>query len=94
MDLPEDRIDPSPTRLAPDHPAYRQLVRIHREAVTVGAPGYQDPLTGLFVFTALSLWERGYCCDTGCRHCPYTGVGPVTGKRETARPPVDTVRSE
>ena len=26
---------------------------------------------GLFVFTAQYLRERGYCCTSGCRHCPY-----------------------
>jgi hypothetical protein len=23
------------------------------------------------VFTASYLRRRGYCCDSGCRHCPY-----------------------
>ena len=27
--------------------------------------------SGLFVFTAEYLRERGYCCTSGCRHCPY-----------------------
>ena len=26
---------------------------------------------GLFVFTATFLLKRGYCCESGCRHCPY-----------------------
>jgi hypothetical protein len=26
---------------------------------------------GLFVFTAAFLQKRGYCCESGCRHCPY-----------------------
>ena len=26
---------------------------------------------GLFVFTARFLLRRGFCCDNGCRHCPY-----------------------
>ncbi|HSS20214.1 MAG TPA: DUF5522 domain-containing protein [Pyrinomonadaceae bacterium] len=26
---------------------------------------------GLLVFTATFLLKRGYCCDSGCRHCPY-----------------------
>ena len=26
---------------------------------------------GLFVFTAAFLLKRGYCCERGCRHCPY-----------------------
>jgi len=26
---------------------------------------------GNWVFTAKFLRERGYCCRSGCRHCPY-----------------------
>jgi iron complex transport system substrate-binding protein len=26
---------------------------------------------GAMVFTASYLQRRGYCCDSGCRHCPY-----------------------
>lgn len=26
---------------------------------------------GLYIFTAFYLESRGYCCDNGCRHCPY-----------------------
>ncbi len=26
---------------------------------------------GLYVFTASYLKRRGYCCGSGCRHCPY-----------------------
>ncbi len=26
---------------------------------------------GLFVFTAIHHTKRGYCCKSGCRHCPY-----------------------
>ena len=26
---------------------------------------------GLIVFTASFLLKRGYCCQRGCRHCPY-----------------------
>jgi hypothetical protein len=29
---------------------------------------YED---GLMVLTAHFLLKRGYCCDSGCRHCPY-----------------------
>jgi urocanate hydratase len=27
---------------------------------------------GLYVFTAHYLKNRGYCCGSGCKHCPYT----------------------
>ena len=26
---------------------------------------------GRWVFTAAFLLRRGYCCNSGCRHCPY-----------------------
>ncbi len=30
---------------------------------------------GLMVFTAAFLQRRGYCCESGCRHCPYGYIG-------------------
>ncbi len=32
---------------------------------------YRDPSTGLSVLTVTAHLERGTCCDSGCRHCPY-----------------------
>lgn len=32
---------------------------------------------GLYVFTEKYLLRRGYCCQSGCRHCPY---GFASGK--------------
>jgi hypothetical protein len=26
---------------------------------------------GLMVFTERFLLRRGFCCESGCRHCPY-----------------------
>jgi hypothetical protein len=26
---------------------------------------------GLYVFTEQYLLKRGFCCQSGCRHCPY-----------------------
>jgi hypothetical protein len=43
----------------------------HDRAVAAGEPGYLDPDTGFFVFTAVALADRGACCGSGCRHCPY-----------------------
>ena len=37
------------------------------------------------VFTAKFLRDRGYCCESGCRHCPY-GYDP----RLRGDVPVDT----
>ncbi|MBK8625685.1 MAG: hypothetical protein IPN86_09060 [Saprospiraceae bacterium] len=27
---------------------------------------------GNMVFTSYFLTKRGYCCGSGCRHCPYS----------------------
>jgi hypothetical protein len=62
---------PSRQRLPQSHPRYREIVELHSRAVTEGQPCYTDPATGLSVFTAAFLAERGYCCDSGCRHCPF-----------------------
>ena len=35
------------------------------------------------VFTADFLRRRGYCCESGCRHCPY-GFGPEGLKKRLA----------
>ncbi|MGZ8752459.1 MAG: DUF5522 domain-containing protein [Acidimicrobiia bacterium] len=45
--------------------------RMHDAAVAAGDPGYLDPETGFFVFTAAALAANGSCCNRGCRHCPY-----------------------
>lgn len=36
-------------------------------------PGREDFYTeaGRTVFSAGYHWQRGYCCENGCRHCPY-----------------------
>ena len=35
---------------------------------------------GLMVFTAKHHLRRGYCCESGCRHCPYGFSGDSTSK--------------
>ncbi len=63
--------EPAPSRLALDHPARHLILAAHAAALDADEPGYPDPQTGLFVLTAGYLAERGYCCEQGCRHCPY-----------------------
>jgi hypothetical protein len=63
--------EPDPDRLTVDHPARALILERHRAAMSAGEPGYLDPETELFVFTAAYHAERGICCDSGCRHCPY-----------------------
>jgi hypothetical protein len=47
------------------------ILDAHRRALAAGADTYVDPASGYQVFTARYLLDRGTCCDTGCRHCPY-----------------------
>ena len=62
---------PHPQRLSPEDPLYDQIVSLHAAAVSADEAGYLDPRSGLFVFTAASHVERGTCCESDCRHCPY-----------------------
>jgi hypothetical protein len=39
---------------------------------------------GRWVFTAHYLQKRGYCCASGCRHCPYGFAKPVDSQRADA----------
>jgi hypothetical protein len=34
---------------------------------------------GLMVLTEHFLLKRGYCCENGCRHCPYGFVRTKSG---------------
>ena len=62
---------PHEARLRYDDEGYEEILGAHALALQEGRPGYLDPATGLFVLTATYLAARGYCCDNGCRHCPY-----------------------
>ena len=48
-----------------------------RNALTEGIDFYFED--GLMVLTEKFLRERGYCCENGCRHCPY----PKEGQNES-----------
>lgn len=63
--------EPHPKRLSLTHPRRDEILRRHGEAVAARLPGYRDPASGLFVFTAKFLADRGWCCNSGCRHCPF-----------------------
>jgi hypothetical protein len=40
-----------------------------RAELTEGEDFYLEG--GLMVFTSAYHLKRGYCCGSGCRHCPY-----------------------
>jgi iron complex transport system substrate-binding protein len=53
-------------------PEVRALIgERHAHACANNQPTYLDPVTGFTVFTANYLKGRGYCCGSGCRHCPW-----------------------
>ncbi|NDF41606.1 MAG: hypothetical protein EB132_05605 [Actinobacteria bacterium] len=58
-------------RLAENHPRFHLIMDLHASAVSAGEPCYRDPSTGLSVMTSAFLASRGYCCSSGCRHCPF-----------------------
>jgi hypothetical protein len=62
---------PHPGRLSEQHPQRVEILERHAHAVAVNLPVYTDPVSGFSVFTAEFLAARGYCCDSGCRHCPF-----------------------
>ncbi|XP_037553763.1 uncharacterized protein C1orf53 homolog [Nematolebias whitei] len=61
-----------------------QIHRIHREACLAKEQMYVDPSSGYEVFTEYAHLQRGECCGSGCRHCPYGRVNvkdPAAKKR-------------
>jgi hypothetical protein len=53
------------------HPSFEEASKRHAEACAKGVPCYRDPVSGLSVMTSEALRARAYCCESGCRHCPY-----------------------
>lgn len=67
----DDWEQPHPARLRPTHPQFDEIAERHRAALVANRPTYPDPVSGFSVFTAKFLADRGYCCESGCRHCPF-----------------------
>ncbi|XP_055289926.1 uncharacterized protein C1orf53-like [Moschus berezovskii] len=51
--------------------AERRIAELHAAACAAGQLNYVDPATGCMVFTQLAHLQRGQCCGSACRHCPY-----------------------
>ncbi|CAB4832804.1 MAG: hypothetical protein F2903_08690 [Actinobacteria bacterium] len=69
---------PRPERLDSARHDFDLIIAAHGEAVRSSTPTYRDPTTGLMVFTSAALLERGWCCERGCRHCPFPPLqGPL-----------------
>ncbi|XP_006834239.1 PREDICTED: uncharacterized protein C1orf53 homolog [Chrysochloris asiatica] len=54
--------------------AERRIVELHAAACAAGQLTYVDPATGFVVLTQLAHLQRGECCGSACRHCPYGQV--------------------
>lgn len=78
----ERRGSGKPTEETPGQPASAAAQTAHDAAVAAGRDLYADPETGYFVFTSPALALRGFCCGSGCRHCPY----PADEQRRAGRP--------
>ncbi|XP_072804879.1 uncharacterized protein C1orf53 homolog [Vicugna pacos] len=51
--------------------AERRIAELHAAACAAGQLNYEDPATGYLVLTQLAHLQRGECCGSACRHCPY-----------------------
>ncbi|KAM9384886.1 uncharacterized protein C1orf53 homolog [Pholidichthys leucotaenia] len=47
---------------------------VHREACAAKKQMYIDPSSGYQVLTEYAHLQRGKCCGSACRHCPYGQV--------------------
>jgi hypothetical protein len=55
---------------------WREQAKREPKPVRAGEFYFDD--AGLMVFTAAYHLRRGYCCGSGCRHCPYPSLGKST----------------
>lgn len=69
---------PLPRRYSPQHREFDEGMARHAAAIADDMATYRDPVTGYTVFTARFLADRGFCCDSGCRHCPYVPASAET----------------
>jgi hypothetical protein len=70
-------VPPPPQPLVPD------IEALHTTACASKAATYIDPATGYTVFTARAHSERGYCCGSQCRHCPFGNFRVTAAPRKS-----------
>ena len=57
--------------MMPDKPFDKiESSRKAKDSTKEGVDYYIDE-RGLWVFTEAYHLKRGYCCESGCKHCPY-----------------------
>lgn len=57
--------------MPPEDSISEAALAAHDLACAAGHDGYIDPDSGLFVMTENYHLNRGNCCTSDCRHCPY-----------------------
>ncbi len=60
--------------LQPRKPISEHCKKLHDAACARSEEFYTDPDTGYMVATRIKLLARGFCCELGCRHCPYQKI--------------------
>lgn len=58
---------------------------VHAKACAAKLRAYTDPYTQDQVFTRFYLLDRGWCCQQGCRHCPYDEIH-INMQQDFAKP--------
>jgi len=48
---------------------------------------------GFMVFTEAYHRNRGYCCDSGCRHCPWKELGQAKATEQDQTAPISETRT-
>ena len=59
---------------------------LHERACAVGELTYVDPETGYSVMTRIKHKQRGRCCGSGCRHCPFSHSATKDKARRIQQP--------
>ncbi|MBS1537836.1 MAG: hypothetical protein JST20_08825 [Bacteroidetes bacterium] len=52
----------------------KEINLLHERTCARNETEYRDPMTGYIVFTRIKHLQRGSCCGSGCRHCPYEHI--------------------
>lgn len=108
LPTPSNEVCDAPNEIEKGLP--KEVLDLHSRALSEGNDTYTDPRTGFTVFTRQSHINRGRCCGSGCRHCPYghvnvpesrkikskagAGVVPATAPIESSMTPQRTSPSE
>ncbi len=62
--------DPPKNSKDSSNPKARQTAKVASQAVLIHGVDYYIE-NGRWVFMAKYHLDRGHCCGSGCRHCPY-----------------------